>query len=214
NQAPAGPAHANAQTTAPANSQNTLAAATPPAMIAAANTAQPTAQAAAIAKPAAATTTAPAARELLASRLATQKTETAKAALPAQTRAGEDFAQILARRLEKSSHFEFRLDPPEMGRVEGRLTLGDDGKAVLALKFDNQAAFDMFARDEQALRQTLANAGFDFGDGDFVFSYREDAAPELALANIDAAPTLSLAAPAYDAAFAAPWSAGAIDIRI
>ncbi|MEZ5895503.1 MAG: flagellar hook-length control protein FliK [Parvularculaceae bacterium] len=209
--AQAGPAPANAQTAAPANSQSTIAA-PPPAMIAAA-TAPAGAQATAvIAKPAPAT--AASAREQIAARLAAQQRDTAKAATPAQTRAADDFAQILARRLDKSSQFEFRLDPPEMGRVEGRLTLGDDGKAVLALKFDNQAAFDMFARDEQALRQTLANAGFDFSDGDFVFSFRDDAAPELARTDFAPAPAHSLATPAYDAAFAAPWSAGAIDIRI
>ncbi len=203
----------SAPAAAPANSQNTPAAATPMTANTASTTAQPAAQAGAlIAKPAPAT--AAAAREQIAARPATPKTETAKAAAPAQTRAAQDFAQILARRLEKSSQFEFRLDPPEMGRVEGRLTLGDDGKAVLALKFDNQAAFDMFARDEQALRQTLANAGFEFADGDFVFSFRDDAAPEPALANIEPEKTVSLAAPSYDAAFAAPWSAGALDIRI
>jgi hypothetical protein len=125
----------------------------------------------------------------------------------------EDFARLLARRLDKSSSFEFRLDPPEMGRVEGRLTLGDDGKATLALKFENQTAFDMFARDEQALRQTLADAGFDFAQGDFVFSFREDGA-DRQVGGIDAATTAIAAAPVYEAAFSAPWTAGAIDIRV
>ncbi len=127
------------------------------------------------------------------------------AALPA------DFARILAKRLEETSIFDIRLDPPDLGRVDGKLSINDDGKAVLALAFDNQSAFDLFSRDEQALRQALADAGLDFGVGDFVFSFREraesDAAPREASV-VDA--MLSHEEPAPFAS----GRAGAVDIRI
>jgi flagellar hook-length control protein FliK len=92
----------------------------------------------------------------------------------------DDFARLLASRLESgASQFDLRLDPPELGRVEARLTLGDDGKAALSLTFDNQAAFDLFARDESALRTALMQSGFDLGGGALAFSLgiRSDAPP-------------------------------------
>lgn len=121
----------------------------------------------------------------------------------------ETFAEILARRLEKSTVFDIRLDPPALGRVEGRLTVGDDGKSVLTLAFDNQSAFDLFSRDEAALRLALANAGLSFGDRDVSFSFREQGAGERS-------PSMAAreSAAAYDPEFYADWSAGALDIRI
>jgi flagellar hook-length control protein FliK len=123
-----------------------------------------------------------------------------------------EFAEILARRLEKTSVFDLRLDPPEMGRVEGRLTVDDKGKAVLSLTFDNQNAFDLYSRDEQALRQALQHAGLDFSAGDFVFSFKQPPRLTIPAQAIVAAP--SEASALYEPLFNASWSAGALDIRI
>jgi flagellar hook-length control protein FliK len=122
-----------------------------------------------------------------------------------------EFAQILAKRLEKTSVFEIRLDPPDLGRVEGRLAIGDDGKAVLSLAFDNQNAFDLFSRDEEALRQALIHAGLDFAAGDFAFTFREPAQTQAPLMPSAPAPETP---GANDPVFRADWSAGALDIRI
>ncbi len=122
------------------------------------------------------------------------------------------FAEILARRLEKTSVFDLRLDPPEMGRVEGRLAIDDKGKGVLSLTFDNQNAFDLYSRDEQALRQALNNAGLDFAAGDFVFSFKEP--PSAAPMASGAFVLTSEASAPYEPVFDASWSAGAVDIRI
>ncbi|OFX01740.1 MAG: hypothetical protein A3E78_03760 [Alphaproteobacteria bacterium RIFCSPHIGHO2_12_FULL_63_12] len=124
-----------------------------------------------------------------------------------------EFAEILARRLEKTSVFDLRLDPPELGRIDGRLSVKDDGKAVLSLSFDNQAAFDHFSRDEQALRLALTNAGLNFAAGDFVFAFKERpqaSAPQEGFALVPVAE----AGGAYEPLFLADWSAGALDIRI
>lgn len=142
------------------------------------------------------------------------KLAVAKAEKPQSTPAAlkAEFAAILARRLEKTSVFELRLDPPELGRVEGKLVVNDDGKAVLSLSFDNQNAFDLYARDEQALRLALQHAGLSFGAGDFTLSYRE---PAEAAGDAFAGPSAaSPAAVSYEPAFHADWSAGALDIRI
>lgn len=135
-----------------------------------------------------------------------EKPQPAPAALKAE------FAAILAKRLEKTSVFDLRLDPPELGRVEGKLVVNDDGKSVLSLTFDNQNAFDLYARDEQALRLALQNAGLSFGAGDFNLSYRDpvEAAGD-AFAGLATAPAEAVS---HETAFHAAWSAGALDIRI
>jgi flagellar hook-length control protein FliK len=99
----------------------------------------------------------------------------ARAPSIAPPRSLEAFAEILARRLhDGSSVFDLRLDPPALGRVEARLVLDPDGAARLALKFDNEAARDFFARDEAALRAALADTGFNLGDGALSFSLADD----------------------------------------
>lgn len=123
------------------------------------------------------------------------------------------FAEILARRLEKTSVFDIRLDPPDLGRVDGRLAIDDNGKSVLSLSFDNQSAFDLFSRDEQALRLALQHSGLNFfADGDFVFAFKER--PESPSPPTTGAASVSADAGAYEPSFFANWSAGALDIRI
>ena len=83
----------------------------------------------------------------------------------------EEFAKLLAQRLDTgATRFELRLDPPELGKVEAQLNVSDDGDTVMALKFENQAALDLFARDQSALRAVLAAAGFELGQEQLSFS--------------------------------------------
>lgn len=133
-----------------------------------------------------------------------------KSAAKAQQTQALDFAKLIARKLDGgATQFEFRLDPPELGRVEAHLRLGDKDDAALVLKFENQTALDMFARDEAALRLALASSGQDFSDKRFIFELAEEQAdtpaadaPALAAANLQ------------EPLFAAPFSSGALDIRI
>lgn len=138
--------------------------------------------------------------------------EKAPRALPEPATLKAAFAEILARRLEKTSIFDLRLDPPEMGRVEGRLAIDDSGKAVLSLTFDNQNAFGLYSRNEQALRQALYQAGLNFAAGDFVFSFKQPAA--VTLPAPESSVVVSEALAPYEPIFSASWSAGALDIRI
>lgn len=116
----------------------------------------------------------------------------------------QDFAKLLARRLDAgATQFEFRLDPPSLGRVEAHMKLTDDGENVLALKFDQQTTLDLFARDEAALRNTLTSSGFSFNGEDVVFELAE----EESRGDFN---TLA----AVDPFYAAPWSSGAVDISI
>ncbi len=207
--------HASAQTTAPTTQQAApfigLIAASPsgaqPAPGASQNTtnvqaaaradaARPSGQAG---RTALQTPTAPAARDNIAA--ATQNT----------------FAKIAARHAEGASQFDIRLDPPELGRVEGRLTVQESGKAVLVLTFDNQAALDLFQRDEAALRAALENAGADTNGAavDLEFRFEDqtlDESPPLFDGDGLIAETL-IDDPVADRA-PIPFSRGVVDIRI
>ncbi len=86
----------------------------------------------------------------------------------------QDFARLLARRLADATAFDLRLDPPALGRVEGRMVVGDDGKMILCLTFDTAAGFDFFRDDAPALRAALEDAGFDLAGGDIAFSLKDE----------------------------------------
>ena len=134
-----------------------------------------------------------------ATKAATTPTAANKPDAPTQ-----DFAKLLARRLDAgATQFEFRLDPPSLGRVEAHLKLTDNGENVLELKFEHQTALDLFVRDEAALRNTLTSSGFSFNGEDVVFELAEDT-------NAAGFSTASLIEQSYKA----PWSSGAVDISI
>ncbi|MEX0645274.1 MAG: flagellar hook-length control protein FliK [Parvularculaceae bacterium] len=155
------------------------------------------------------------AREASAARVALDAQKALRAAAPkAPHPAQVEFAKLLARRLDSgATHFDIRLNPAELGRVEARLTVAEDGKATLALNFDNQAALDLFARDETALRAALTSAGFQSGAGDLAFTMeRRDASAMASSGSVAAAGPSS--SPAVDLLFLAPFSQGVIDLRV
>jgi hypothetical protein len=102
-------------------------------------------------------------------------------AAPREQFATEEFARILAERLADQTRFDLDLSLEGLGRVEGRLVLGDDGVASLALAFDRAETLDQFLRDGAALRAHLEASGFAFGEGGLRLALRQDAP--------DAAPT-------------------------
>jgi flagellar hook-length control protein FliK len=211
------PARAATQEAQSANRPSPAAAAQPPAPVPAAaapsGSPLPAAAAATPAVPVAAATaaqpapTAPTVAAPVRDAAARAKTEIPRLAPPGRAPALSltEFAAILARRLDGASQFDLRLDPPSLGGVEGRLTLTDDGAATLALAFDNSAAFDLFSRDEAALRQALANAGFDLPRENLQMSIR--AAPRKTSARAADAPAAS------SPVIIAPLHRGLIDIR-
>ncbi len=122
----------------------------------------------------------------------------------------QDFARLVAQRLSSgATSFDLRLDPPELGRVEASLQVADDGDAVLALKFESQSTLDLFARDEAALRNALLSSGFNLGGERLAFSLSDD--PHAAGT---ATSDVLAASDPYEPVFHAPYSNGAVDIRI
>lgn len=181
-------------------------AAAPPPILAAQAAASVSAGAAAPVAPAQAQAPAPAGAAIREAS-ARVKAEAPRAPLPIRAPAQTitQFAEILARRLDGASQFDLRLDPPALGGIEGRLTLSDDGEALLSLAFDSQSAFDLFRGDEAALRSALANSGFDLSGRNLQLSFR---APAPA-AEFPEKPSHRNAALAP-----APLHRGAVDIRV
>ncbi|MEM9013953.1 MAG: flagellar hook-length control protein FliK, partial [Pseudomonadota bacterium] len=86
-----------------------------------------------------------------------------------------EFARILAQRLDQGvTKFEIRLDPPSLGRIDASISVNDKGAQELSIRFDNQAAFEQFSRDENAIRLALSDFGFELGDGKMKFVPPED----------------------------------------
>lgn len=126
----------------------------------------------------------------------------------------DDLARLIAHRLDSgATSFDLRLDPPALGRIDARLVVGDDGKTSLAIAFDNKAAFDLFARDEAALRLAFASAGYDFGERGLTFTLEEPRRPPAPISDAAQGGDAALARVADNYA-AAVNSAGIVDIKV
>lgn len=106
----------------------------------------------------------------------------AQAGRPAQQAAGQQatlptamMAMEIARQAQRgSTRFEIRLDPPELGRVDVHLKIGDDGKVQAHLIVERRDTLDMFMRDQRGMERALENAGLKSNpDGGLQFSLKD-----------------------------------------
>ncbi len=81
-------------------------------------------------------------------------------------------AQIVAKAAAGTKSFEIRLDPPELGRVEVRLTVSHDGKAEATLTAERPETVALLQRDSQNLERTLKEAGLDVSNSSLNFSLK------------------------------------------
>jgi flagellar hook-length control protein FliK len=131
---------------------------------------------------------------------------------------------IAAKSLDGIKHFDIRLDPPELGRVEVRLSVGDDGKAQASLSVDRPQTLQLLQNDASNLNRALKDAGLNLSDSGLSFSLkgqdrqasdsnaqqqRGRSLAVRALASIDAATQVS----ANSYATLSPDTAG-VDIRV
>jgi flagellar hook-length control protein FliK len=79
---------------------------------------------------------------------------------------------IAAKSLDGIKHFDIRLDPPELGRVEVRLSVGDDGKAQASLSVDRPQTLQLLQNDASNLNRALKDAGLNLSDSGLSFSLR------------------------------------------
>jgi flagellar hook-length control protein FliK len=81
--------------------------------------------------------------------------------------------EIAARSQSGSKQFDIRLDPPELGRVDVRLSIDATGKAQAHLTADQPQTLDLLQKDAPALTRALREAGLDVNQDGLNFSLRQ-----------------------------------------
>ena len=76
-----------------------------------------------------------------------------------------------------TSHFDIRLDPPDMGRVDVRLAIDSTGQISAHLRVDRAETLDLLKRDAGALGQALTQAGLDGSKTNLQFSLNQNPSP-------------------------------------
>ncbi len=73
--------------------------------------------------------------------------------------------QFLERFNGKTSTFEIRLDPPELGKVDVRVEVGRDGKIMAVIAARDPAVADALMRGAKTLENALTQAGLTLAEG-------------------------------------------------
>jgi len=80
---------------------------------------------------------------------------------------------IATRSQSGAKQFDIRLDPPELGRVEVRLSIDSTGKAEAHLTADQPRTLELLQKDAPALTRALREAGLDVSQDGLNFSLRQ-----------------------------------------
>lgn len=94
------------------------------------------------------------------------------AAAAAQPNLGSLAVSIAAKSKNGEKHFDIRLDPPELGRVEVKLSFDDAGKAQANLAVEKPHTLELLQRDRSTLERALRDAGVDLAGGSLNFSLK------------------------------------------
>ncbi len=85
-----------------------------------------------------------------------------------------DLAMHIAKHVQNGdSHFEIRIDPPELGRIEVKMTVNHEGRIQAVLMAERPETLDMMQRDQRQLEQALRDMGVDVDSGSLDFSLRD-----------------------------------------
>ena len=79
---------------------------------------------------------------------------------------------IAAKSIEGAKQFDIRLDPPELGRVDVRLSVDSTGKAQAHLTVEKPQTLDMLQRDSGSLQKSLRTSGVDLSNNGLQFSLK------------------------------------------
>ena len=79
---------------------------------------------------------------------------------------------ISAKSQSGAKQFDIRLDPPELGRVEVRLSIDATGKVQASLSADQPHTLDLLKNDAPALTRALRDAGLNVAQNGLNFSLR------------------------------------------
>ena len=81
--------------------------------------------------------------------------------------------EIAAKSQSGAKQFDIRLDPPELGRVEVRLSIDATGKASAHLSADQPQTLTLLQKDAPVLTRALRDAGLDVSQDGLNFSLRQ-----------------------------------------
>ena len=79
---------------------------------------------------------------------------------------------IAAKSQSGNKQFDIRLDPPELGRVEVRLSIDTTGKVQASLSADQPRTLDLLKTDSPTLTRALRDAGLNVAQNGLNFSLR------------------------------------------
>jgi flagellar hook-length control protein FliK len=71
------------------------------------------------------------------------------------------------------SHFEIRLDPADLGRIDVRIDIDKTGQVTSHLTVEKPETLSMLRQDAPQLQRALDDAGFKTSDGGLQFSLRD-----------------------------------------
>jgi hypothetical protein len=80
---------------------------------------------------------------------------------------------IAGKALAGKNHFEIRLDPPELGRIDVRLDVDKDGRITSHVIADRKDTLNLLQRDASGLQRALQDAGLKTADSGLQFSLRD-----------------------------------------
>ena len=131
---------------------------------------------AAAASPAAANAPAAAAASAVALNAAARTAQTAyqQAALPAQVNLPQLAFEVVRHVQQGQNHFQIRLDPADMGRVDVRLAIDPSGAVNARLTVERPETLDLLRRDAAQLGQAFTQAGLDGSKTNLQFSLSQN----------------------------------------
>jgi flagellar hook-length control protein FliK len=117
-----------------------------------------------------------------ATTTSTPVSATAAAAVPAQAQAQAPAVavplsglavEITTQAHAGRNHFEIRLDPPDLGRINVKLDVDSHGNVTTHLVVDRADTLDLLKRDASSLERALQQAGLKTSDHALDFSLRQ-----------------------------------------
>jgi len=80
--------------------------------------------------------------------------------------------EIAAKSQSGAKEFNIRLDPPELGRVDVRLSIDATGKAEAHMTVDQPQTLHLLQKDSETLTRALRDAGLDVSQDGLNFSLK------------------------------------------
>jgi flagellar hook-length control protein FliK len=131
--------------------------------------------------------------------------------------------EIAASARSGKSRFEIRLDPADLGRIDVRIAVDQNGQVTSHLTVERPETLSMLRQDAPQLQQALNDAGLKTGNGGLQFSLRDQSssgqnngnqnfgnAQRLVVSEDDAVPA-AMAGRSYGRMLGA---SGGVDIRV